>query len=168
MTGNNSFDAIRMFRHACAFVDCAIFCETEKHSILVTKMSHTVAGIVNSAFACEVFIKSLLVHGGKTIKDIRGHNLQQLWEWYKDLDSNGAMVVKQRVESIFQAKNKKTFDDALNNISNAFEEWRYIYEKRHATIHINFLRIFRQVLRSFCCETLLKRTWDDYIGEQNG
>ena len=46
--------------------------------------SHTVSGIVNSAFACEVFIKTLLVFHGRTIVEIKGHKLKMLWEEYKN------------------------------------------------------------------------------------
>ena len=35
MTGNIAYDARRMFRHACAFADCAIFCEKTPQSIVV-------------------------------------------------------------------------------------------------------------------------------------
>lgn len=42
----------------------------EPKNIKTGVMSHMVACIVNSAFSCEVFIKSLLVHHGKTWRKI--------------------------------------------------------------------------------------------------
>ena len=45
----------RMFKHACAFLDCASFCQIEPNNIEYRMSSHTVAGIVNSAFACEIW-----------------------------------------------------------------------------------------------------------------
>ena len=78
-----------MFEHACAFCDCAKFCEVESSNIEYRMRSHTVSGIVNSAFACEIFIKTLLVFHGRTIMDIKGHELKLLWEKFKREDSSG-------------------------------------------------------------------------------
>lgn len=58
----------------------------EPKNIKIGVMSHMVACIVNSAFSCEVFIKSLLVHHGKTVEEIHGHELYKLWAKYKELD----------------------------------------------------------------------------------
>ena len=58
MTGNTHFDACRMFKHACAFVGCAKFCEKEPWNIEKRLPDYTVADIVNSAFACEIFLKT--------------------------------------------------------------------------------------------------------------
>lgn len=49
--GNKLYDAYRMFKHACSFVDCATFCEREPKNIKTGVMSHRVACILNSAFA---------------------------------------------------------------------------------------------------------------------
>lgn len=167
MTGNKLYDACRMFKHACSFVDCAIFCEREPKNIKTGVMSHMVACIVNSAFSCEVFIKSLLVHHGKTVEEIHGHELYKLWAKYKELDIEGASNVEQTVKNVFNSKNDNMFDECLKNISDAFFKWRYIYEKHGATIHIQFLRIFREALRTFCCEKFYNKTWSEYIINQN-
>lgn len=84
MTGNKLHDACRMFKHACSFVDCATFCERESKNIKTGVISHTVACIVNSAFACEVFIKALFVYHGKTVEEIHGH---ELWIPAEELDN---------------------------------------------------------------------------------
>ena len=132
MTGNKLFDACRMFKHACEFVDCAKFCEIEPKHIEVSCTSHMVANIVNSSFACEVFIKSLLIYYGLELKDIRGHELQVLWQKYRTVDSDNAAIVEQKMKEIFHFDNDNMFDNFLENISNAFEYWRYIYEKKVA------------------------------------
>lgn len=59
--------------------------------------------------------------------------------------------------------NKSMFDELLDSISNAFEYWRYIYEKDDGFININFLRFFRLLLREICCEQLYDKTWKEYI-----
>ena len=167
MTGNKLFDACRMFKHACSFVDCATFCEREPKNIQTGVMSHMVACIVNSAFACEVFIKALLIYYGNTVDEIHGHELYKLWAKYKEIDIGSASNVEQTVKNIFNSKNENMFDECFRNISNAFYEWRYIYEKHGATIHIQFLRIFRETLREFCCEKFYNKTWSEYINHQN-
>ena len=55
------------------------------------------------------------------------------------------------------------FDELLDSISNAFEYWRYIYEKDDGFININFLRFLRLLLRVICCEQLYDKTWKEYI-----
>ena len=162
MTGDKLFDSCRMFKHACAFRDCAHFCETEPWDVEHRMASHTVSGIVNSAFACEIFIKSLLIYNDCIIDEIKGHKLKDLWKLLKEKDSELTSSVEKKIEEVFCSVNDLMFDNLLNNISNAFEHWRYIYEKSGGTIYINFLVVFRDLLRSVCCETLYKLTWDEY------
>ena len=81
MTGNSFVDAKRMFKHACAFADCAVVCFKDKNNLIVRTQWYSTPGIVNSAFACEVFIKALLVYHGMTLDQIKpiGHRLENLW-----------------------------------------------------------------------------------------
>ena len=166
MTGDLLFDACRMFKHACGFVDCAIFCERDKKPFSTAVTSHVVASIVNSAFACEVFIKSLLVFYGESIESIKGHELKNLWKRYKTIDGNNAEQVEASVKEIFNSQNNNIFDELLDNISNAFEYWRYIYEKKNGTLNVGFLKVFRDRLRELCCQTFYKKTWSDYMLEK--
>ena len=79
-----------MFEHACAFVDCARYCQIEPDNIKFRMKSHSVVGIVNSAFACEVFIKTLLVFRGVPLNERKsnnkkyGHNLEKLWIAFRE------------------------------------------------------------------------------------
>lgn len=155
-------DAKRMFKHACGFYDCASFCEHEPKNIKVSFSGHMIADIVNSAFACEVFIKSLLVSKGKNINEIKGHKLKDLWNKYRECNSSIASDFEKNVMQYFNTTNESFFDESLENISNAFEKWRYIYEIHGAKIHINFLRVFRLMLRELCCEELYGMTWEEY------
>ncbi|EDM88017.1 hypothetical protein RUMOBE_01437 [Blautia obeum ATCC 29174] len=50
----------------------------------------------------------------------------------------------------------------MSEASNAFEYWRYIYEKQDGSININFLRDFRYMLRNVCCRKLFGKSWDEY------
>ena len=153
----------RMFEHACAFVDCAKYCQIEPNNIQYRMKSHTVAGIVNSAFACEVFIKTLLVFHGMPIEKIKGHELKVLWKKYKAKDQKMALFVEQRLREWFNSDNENMFDDKLNEISDAFEIWRYIYEVQKCSINLNFLVGFRDLLKEVCCKQLYGKSWNEYI-----
>ena len=67
------------------------------------------------------------------------------------------------MQEIFNSNNKNMFDELLDNISNAFEYWRYIYEKNSGSININFLKFFRLLLREICCKQLYDKTWAEFI-----
>ena len=152
----------RMFKHACAFLDCAKYCQTETNNIEYRMHSHAVAGIVNSAFACEVYIKSLLVFHGEQVDKVKGHELTVLWEKYRNKDSEMALAIEQGMKAWFNSQNEKMFDELLDVCSNAFEYWRYIYEKSEGTVNINFLRGLALVLRSACCQAFYGMSWDDF------
>ena len=152
----------RMFKHACAFCDCARNCEIEPNNIEYRMRSHTVAGLVNSAFACEVFIKSLLVYHGETFEEIKGHELKVLWDKFREKDNNTTSIVGQNMQEWFESEDVNMFDRLLNEASNAFEYWRYIYEKESGNINLNFLRGFRVILREICCKQVFKMSWEDY------
>ena len=163
MTNEEFYTVCRMFKHACAFVDCAVFCVIEPKHIKVGAERHTTACIVNSAFACEVFIKSLLVYNGFSIDEIKGHKLRDLWDKYKRVDCETANLVEQKMQEIFDSDNENMFNELLDNISNAFEYWRYIYERRGGSINIGFLVNFRDLLRAICCDKYYHMSWDDYL-----
>ena len=53
-------------------------------------------------------------------------------------DYGTALLVEEKMKEIFNSDNKNMFDELLDSISNAFEYWRYIYEKDNGFININF------------------------------
>lgn len=73
------------------------------------------------------------------------------------------IISRGKTKEIFNSDNKSMFDELLDSISNAFEYWRYIYEKDDGFININFLKFFRLLLREICCEQLYDKTWKEYI-----
>ena len=172
MSQANLFDPRRMFEHGCAFADCAKACETEPNHIEYRTHSHTVSGIVNSAFACEIFLKTLLIFHGAPQEILRGekgkngrkgHDLSYLWEKYKEFDMETALNIEQAMQAWFNSQNEKMFDKMLSEAYNAFEHWRYIYEKDSAKINLHFLRGFRNILRDICCKRIHGKSWEEYI-----
>ena len=165
MTGNTLFDACRIFKHACAFADCAVFCEREPKSVVVRSQQCAVPDIVNSAFACEVFMKSIIVYNEISLDDIckLNHGLINLWEKLRIVDNSFTTCVEMKIKDEFEIDGVEELDELLNNVSDAFKKWRYIYEKHGGSIYIGFLRSLREILRESCCEKLYKRTWDEYV-----
>ena len=125
----------------------------------------TVPDIVNSAFACEVFIKSLLVYYGVRIEDIKrsGHGLVGLWTTLKNKDVELTNAVGSSILAYFNTNCEDFFAEMLGHISDAFETWRYIYEGHGATINRNFLCVFRDCLRNACCMKLYNMTWNEFV-----
>ncbi|MBQ2885595.1 MAG: hypothetical protein IJE43_17860 [Alphaproteobacteria bacterium] len=52
-----------------------------------------------------------------------------------------ALLVEQGMRRWFNSDNEKLFDELLDVCSNAFQYWRYIYEKNEGMVHILFARI---------------------------
>lgn len=156
-------DLKHMFRQGCAFVDCAQACELESNLIKVRTASHFTANMVNSALACEIFLKALLVFHGIKLEELkRIHGLNCLWERYKVLDQQSANKIKEFINSEwFDSKNEQ-FDRMLNESSRVFVDWRYVYEYKEATINPQFLRGFRRILRDISCQKVYGISWEEF------
>lgn len=156
----------RMFEHACAFSDCAELCEKETSFIKHRLKSHTVSGIVNSAFACEIYIKMLLVYYGTPIRSVKEHDLSKLWEMLKRKKPNITQRIEKKMSEWYNFR-ESNFDVILSRVADSFEKWRYVYELQKAAIDINFLKGFRILLREACCRKLHKQSWKEYIAGQS-
>lgn len=165
MTGNSFVDAKRMFKHACAFADCAVFCFKDKNNLIVRTQWYSTPGIANSAFACEVFIKALLVYHGMTVEQIKsiGHFLDKLWNEYSIKDSQTSRRIQESIRNYFQSDDNTLFDRKLKEASNAFANWRYMYEGREAELNLHFLMAFREILRTTCCQQLYGKSWSEFV-----
>ena len=82
-----------------------------------------IPAIVNAAFACELYIKSILV---TTTKE---HDLEIL---YSQLDNEKQSEIRSYVDKCFNGHPTYKFDTCLKRASNAFVDWRYIYEDEHS------------------------------------
>ena len=158
MTGNHLFDTKQMFRHACAFASCAEFCRKDGHTI-----DHVKPEIVNSAFACEVFLKSLLFYN--KIEYGKKHDLEAL---YGLLPAQHKGYIECELLKQYGKLHNAFGISYLSNVSKAFEVWRYSFEKRSLQIEIGFLLTFRDLLRELCCMEYYKMTWDEYKESKYG
>ena len=97
-----------------------------------------VPAIVNYAFACEVYMKALLMEPGA--KEIKGHNLLDLFDM---LPNEMQMDIQQTIDC-----SKSPFREMLTNTSDLFEECRYIYEYKSLRINLKFLQELSGSLKS--------------------
>ena len=161
-------DPVLMFEQACAFLECAEFTESEKSRIKYRTKSHGYVDIALSAFACELFIKCLIIYLKGDYSRI--HNLFDLWSKYKSLDNVRADKVERELKQWFNSSNPDMFTDMIKDASNAFEEWRYVFDhdsSDNIMVNPNFLRGFRIALRNLCCEYIFKESWSDYLNNKN-
>ncbi len=154
----------QMFRHACAFSECAdIAMERFKHETADIEW-YTTPATVNSAFACEVYLKALLKYYGVNVA--KKHELKEL---YEALPEKAKAWIKPTVINNYGGRWKNSFGfEYLDNISNAFEKWRYSYEhdwNKSCTMSIDlgFLTVFRNTLRETCSQLFFDKTWEEYI-----
>lgn len=89
-------------------------------------ISHYVGipAIVNGAFACELYLKSI-IH--KKYWKTDKHNLKKL---LSRLPIEKQTQIYNSITSILDLQNY-SYDDYLNALSNCFDFWRYIHEKEN-------------------------------------
>ena len=110
-----------------------------------------IPAMVNGAFACELFLKSLLTN------EVHGHKLDDLLSKLEKEDKKTYDLIVFRCVLSLKASSNNTYDDVafindLNTISNLFVEIRYFYE---TTLHtkaynIAFIGVFIGVLETIC------------------
>ena len=150
--------------HACTFCECA--------DMAVEKSRHDTAPIgfydmpplVNSAFACEVFLKTILKWFD--IQPPKSHKLKDLYEKLPE------EFRKQFEDALLKSYGGTWMGecgvDYLSTLSNAFQEFRYFYEHdfrksgSHYYIETTFLQVFRDALRDCCCRVIFNIGWEQY------
>ena len=95
-----------------------------------------VPAIVNMAFACELYMKSILILNTETSKE---HNLNEL---YHTLPPK----IKEKIQQKFNS-DTPYFQESLNKVADCFEECRYLYEYETLTVNLPFLWRFAEVLK---------------------
>lgn len=155
---NGCFDYREMFSVACSFADTATRAAGgQSLSQMGWMRQNIIPEIVNRAFSCEVFLKSLLVYSCTEFKS--EHILQKLWNLLPDsLRESIEEEIFKRIELIDDV----SFDSLMQNISNAFAEWRYIYEVNAKSINIGFLLVLSDSLREICCILFYRIKWTEY------
>ena len=151
-----------IFFHACVFADCADFCFQYKKGDWAEYLQtgYYIPQITNAAFACELFLKSILRK--RKVSYNNTHALKGLFLLLPD-------DIKQRIEKTLKITFGESLIDQFDEeymeaISNEFQEWRYAFEKAVISCPLDFLMAFLNVLRNECCEILYDKTWEEYKG----
>ena len=137
------YESKTMFELGCAFLNSG---EVNFYEGAITTRSklQNVAGVVNLAFACELFLKCLLNIEGKTPS---GHKLEDLWNSYDSISHDNASAIKNTVMKSLVTD--FIFEEMLEDDSNVFYNYRYLYEPRRID-EINDNPLKSQFLRVFC------------------
>ena len=92
---------------------------------------------VNGAFACELFMKSMLP------KDTRGHKLDGLFDLLENsLKDEIRNLTVDRMKKISSEYCDTNFQEDLIHNSNVFAEWRYFHEGNTNSVGFQFILSF--------------------------
>lgn len=119
--------------------------------------------VVNLAFACEVYLKTLLHHleidKDKKIRKI--HKLNDLFnsmpQQYQD-KINRSLFQRYPFENDMISVHRR-----LDLVADAFAKWRYSYETNSLYCEISYLKAFAETLRDVCCTDIFGLTWEQYL-----
>lgn len=124
------------FRHAQDF---------RKSAELIEENDLTKPVMVNIAFACELYMKALLMWNRKDREIIEEHKLDALF----------GMLEISIQERIKQETGVQNWDVFLKHSADAFCAWRYYYEKDNVMFgYVGNLFAFSEVLDSICSEEI--------------
>lgn len=114
--------------------------------------------IVNKSFSCEVYLKMIIKNNGDSYDKV--HSIIDLLELSKirtefenyiitGADANGIVY------------EKKQLNEGLESISNAFVNWRYIYEKKDIQVAEGLLNMLCNYLDDYCKRIIFNNTGID-------
>ena len=107
---------------------------------------------VNQAFACELFLKSLLYH--HEIDFPKTHNLKVLFDLLPEETQNDAKTRFKRSEP------NECLDKSLEDLGDAFQFARYPHEKKGLALSPTILRNFNIVIHKIAFEKIRVPTID--------
>lgn len=145
------FECREMFLQAQGFSKCAELVRNEG-------IECSTSVIVNYAFACEVYLKSLLC-----FYDIPFKKKHKLRDMYDLLSKKAKEYIK-----LYAFDEYGSWDTCyLENISNAFVDWRYSYETvgiKRASMQIKtgFLVALNNALRELCTNEFFGITYNQF------
>ena len=114
--------------------------------------------IVNKSFSCEIYLKIIILCNNDNYGKI--HTLRYLYNKSKICDKFEKYILKNAKENNIEY-DKEKLNKNLDNISNAFVEWRYVFESEELKIPDGFLNIFCDYLDSYCINIILEKTGID-------
>lgn len=114
---------------------------------------HIYPYIVNKSFACEVYLKIIITANGDEIP--RNHNIKDLYKLSGIEDEFHKITL-----SIYGDEIAKDIDNCIESFSNAFIQWRYIYEQDSTgNLMYGFLKYFVEYL-NMKCKTIIQEKYN--------
>jgi HEPN domain-containing protein len=107
--------------------------------------------VVNAAFSAEMYLKCLLEKHGLSE---RGHSLVTLFKHLPNKLKDRINKSKDILESQYEVEKGVLFKEHIKSFSNAFIEWRYIYESGFNHISIPSVILVLHVLHEICNEEI--------------
>lgn len=104
--------------------------------------------VVNSAFACELFLKAIIMVNTMPPAIIKEHKLKNLFNKLPADD-------QKQIKELFNMRMKNDLHDLLDELSNTFIEWRYAFE-HSVKINATGILTFSQVLKDYIAEQYLE------------
>lgn len=132
-----------MYEQGLAFLQCADKCYPSEESSPWEMVTHSKVSSVNSAIACEIFLKALLEYYDVEYK--KTHNLKELFGLLPEFDQG---IIKNRMIDRYGSWCDSLEISYLDRIGDTFVTWRYSYEIDNAKLYCSFLICFRNVLQA--------------------
>lgn len=132
---------------ADAFYDVALSLMPKVRMFLVGNFIYPC--VVNYAFCCELYLKTLMILRSEDHQFVKGHYLKVLFEHLDEKDQESIRNLYKPDFKLF------TFDGALEEFNRAFEDWRYVFEDKEEeyTITIFEFAEFARILKDYVnCE----------------
>lgn len=98
-------------------------------------ISKQIPFIVNKSFACEIYLKIILLENNIDFKDLKRTNGHKIFKLYSKTNSD----FKSNLCHEMYLKKFTNIEDKIKNISEAFINWRYIYEKYEKIDPLDFM-----------------------------
>lgn len=108
-----------------------------------------IPSIVNKAFACELYLKSLLSNGNSQTK---GHNLYEL---FVDLPQN----LKDSIINSADFCGDDEFMSQLEIHKQTFQDWRYLFEHKSVQVNLTFIDKLAETLHDLAEQECINTGW---------
>lgn len=108
-----------MFTTANSFLESVIYCSKAENSFY---KGFDTPVIVNLVFACEIYIKLLLI--SKNYINVKSHNL---FELFQKLPEDKQKIINYKMFLLGYKQNNSMGLKELFYLSKSFEQWRYRY-----------------------------------------
>lgn len=97
---------------------------------------------VNIAFACELYVKAIMIFRSQNDEFFRGHDLKDLFSYLDTSDFNN-------IEKQFESQlSKKSFSSFLVENGKTFVDWRYALEAQ-VSIDLSGFNVLANILKDY-------------------